>query len=812
MASSETTNQAELLRLVEQALELPPNERHLWLKQKVSPQDYQSIRRLLAKASEDTQGVWASPPFQHSRPSMIGRKIGPYEIKRRIAAGGMAQVFQAQRVEGDFHQKVAIKILMHNLDSISVLEHFEIERQILADLDHPNIARLLDGGTTEDDIQYVVMEYVDGVHLNNYFDPPKNLRELKNVVQLFIKIAQGLSVAHRAAIIHRDIKPSNIIVTKQAEPKLLDFGIAKILKPDYVISPKNTIVGALTPAYASPEQIEGKNITTTSDVYSLGICLFEVFTGYKPYDVESQTPVAAFTTIKSWLIEFTDKQKHLPTIIPDDLANIMRKCVAVDPEQRYLGAAELAEDLQNFLEDRPVRAKSPTASYRLRKFVRRNQLSAIAALTALVSLIAALGLSIYQTREANHLRALAEAQLSRAETVSRYLGDLLLSPSVNWDSRIQVGPNASVRDLLIAAEAQLMQDLFDLPDVRVELLNKISEARSRMGDHDAAIRIQTENVAWAKENLPIDSPVLEDAIYFLGAAHHNDLRFEGTFKHYLEVLERADARNLPLSLRQAYVTNDIAMAYAEQSQWISAVTYQGEALSMIARLGTSDEAAVWTPAYYNFGYYLYQAGQIEQAEDALRKALTIHQIQPDITMSPASKAYLRLARLVMFKNQTNSALLESEGYAREALRLSSQLAEKGSDHSTVILTAGTLAQVLILQNRFQEAYTLIEEIEEKYPLWKDKGEARYLAYARAKIHLEQSDLEHAKVMAERALELHRAGTIHPEDSGPFLKLLAEIYGNLGLDDQAINLKNASKTAYDQWREGESEVSKEKRDV
>jgi eukaryotic-like serine/threonine-protein kinase len=219
-------------------------------------------------------------------PTRIGRRIGAYNVLEEIGHGGMGEVYRAGRADGQYEKQVAIKLVRGGYDSAAVLDRFRHERQILASLDHPNIARLLDGGTTDDGIPYLVMELIEGTRIDEYCDAHE--LNVNGRLQLFLQVCSAVQYAHQRLVIHRDIKPGNILVTKEGVPKLLDFGIAKILDPSAGV--EATIAGPLTPEYASPEQIRGEPITTATDVYSLGVVVYQLLVGRSPYPAKTRTP------------------------------------------------------------------------------------------------------------------------------------------------------------------------------------------------------------------------------------------------------------------------------------------------------------------------------------------------------------------------------------------------------------------------------------------------------------------------------------------------------------------------------------------
>jgi tetratricopeptide (TPR) repeat protein len=313
-------------------------------------------------------------------------RFGPYRLTHRVGQGGMGMVYEAVRVD-DFHKKVALKIVRQGLDSDFARTRFRQERQVLASLEHPYIARLLDGGESDDGSPYLVLEFVDGRPITEYC---RNLDRTERL-RLFLKVCAAVEHAHRNLVVHRDLKPANILVTAAGDPKLLDFGIAKLIDPGSTAT--QTGFAALTPEYASPEQVRGEPITTASDIYSLGIILYQLLTDRKPYNLETAS-----------LPEMDRVICLEPPAAPglgDELDHILLMALRKEPERRYAGVQRFAEDIERYLDHRPVSARPDAFSYRAKKFVRRNwwQLAAVAAL--ILVLVAGLSFSLMEERRAN---------------------------------------------------------------------------------------------------------------------------------------------------------------------------------------------------------------------------------------------------------------------------------------------------------------------------------------------------------------------------------------------------------------------------
>jgi non-specific serine/threonine protein kinase/serine/threonine-protein kinase len=342
--------------------------------------------------------------------SLRNERLGAYEIVREIGRGGMGAVYLARRADEAFEKEVAIKVLKRGTDTEEVLRRFRAERQILARLEHPNIARLIDAGTTDDGLPYFVMEHVEGVPITD-FCAERNL-STRERIELILQVCSAVHFAHQNLVVHRDLKPRNILVTPEGVPKLLDFGIAKLLSEE-IDSVQVTVQGGqrLTPGYASPEQVRGEPVTTASDVYSLGALLYELLAGQTPHRFETSQPSP--TELFRVIVE--REPPHVASIATD-LDTILRKALSKEPPRRYSGASALAEDLSRYLDGRPVRARPATFSYRTSRFVRRNKVAVAAGATILLLIVAGVTVYVWEARqtalhaerEATHFRNLRQ--------------------------------------------------------------------------------------------------------------------------------------------------------------------------------------------------------------------------------------------------------------------------------------------------------------------------------------------------------------------------------------------------------------------
>lgn len=403
----------QVTEIYQTAVELPLSEQLEFVKSVCAGDEelFREVESLLEnnREAEDFLEFSAFEALSKSFASedLTGKKIGNYRIVREIGRGGMGAVFLGERADGEFEQKVAIKLVKVGLDSQTVIRRFRRERQILASLEHSGIARLLDGGTIDKGVPFLVMEFVEGVPLNEFCRRQNSIIETR--LKIFCEICETVDYAHQRNIIHRDLKPSNILVTNEGKPKLLDFGIAKVFGNQQDSSNKTeTIAFAMTPGYASPEQINGENLTRATDIYSLGVILFELVTGTRPYQFDSHSPleiariicetepekpsvvVSSRRSVVSEKQTLTKQESDNYQSINADLDNIILKSLRKKPEERYASAIELAEDLQRYLSGSPVIAKGESGLYKTAKLVRNHSVlfSIVAVLILLISIFA----------------------------------------------------------------------------------------------------------------------------------------------------------------------------------------------------------------------------------------------------------------------------------------------------------------------------------------------------------------------------------------------------------------------------------------
>jgi serine/threonine protein kinase len=442
----------------------------------------------------------------------MGRTVGQYRVLREIGRGGMGLVLLAVRADDQFEKQVAIKILRRGMDSEDIVRRFRNERQILASLEHPYIARLFDGGMTDDGLPYFVMEYIEGQPLDKYADAQR--LNIKQRLEMFRKVCEAVQYAHQNLVVHRDLKPSNILITPTGVPKLLDFGIAKVLSSDLSSSEQTrTETRMMTPEYASPEQVRAEKLTTRSDVYSLGVVLYELLTGRRPYrasdtapyelarlicEQDPAKPSMAVNTVET--IERVGDAKSPPTITPEsisrardtqpdklrhllsgDLDNIVLMALRKEQERRYESAEQLSADIQRYLYGLPIIAHKDTFAYRASKFVRRNRIGVAAASLVFLAIFAGLTISVWQARVAARERNQARRERAKADQLNNFLKSILSAAGPE-----QKGRDVKVIEVLSDAAARIDEEFANQPELKAQALQTIGQTYVDIGLMDEA--------------------------------------------------------------------------------------------------------------------------------------------------------------------------------------------------------------------------------------------------------------------------------------------------------------------------------------
>lgn len=592
-----------------------------------------------------------------------GYIVDRYRIVRQIGSGGMGVVYQAERANSEFEQKVALKLVNSNLISPNIVARLKGERQILANLNHPNIARLIDGGATANGIPYLVMEYVEGTRIDLYCSTHE--LNIPARLKLFQQVCAAVHAAHQQLIIHRDIKPSNILVTADGVPKLLDFGIAKLIDADTRISDTAlTMINErmLTPEYASPEQIRGEPLGTASDVYALGVLLYELLTGTKPYRfkggtlsqleelIQSHTP-----TKPSVALEKIQEQSAtgiditLTRTLRGDLDTIVLKAMHKDIARRYGSASALADDIENYLANRPIAARPDSIGYIARKFWQRNRWVVS---SVMIAVLVVIGLTIFYTLKLAAERDVAEREKLTATRVSQFMTEVFRVANPN-ESKANTVP---VREVLDNAATRIDRELGSEPQVQIALLQKMAQAYIGIGLWNSAESLLTKAATRQRNLYGSDNLELAGILTALANVQHRRAQFDE---------ERASLENA-LAIRHAlHADHDsdtvvalVALSgnYANSGRIDPALQHLREAESITSTLPTRD-SYILGKVYSGYGDAYFYVSRYKEAEEYYRKALPLLHGTIEQGADLYADTVISLASVLIGKSQPDDARL-----------------------------------------------------------------------------------------------------------------------------------------------------------
>jgi eukaryotic-like serine/threonine-protein kinase len=655
-----------------------------------------------------------------------GDMVGSYRLESRLGEGGMGSVWRARRADDEFEQQVAIKFVRVVGRDRGWVERFRAERQILARLDHPHIARLLDGGSTDDGQPYLVMELVEGEELLAFCD--RRQLAIRERLGLFLQVADAVDHAHRYLIVHRDLKPANILVHPERGPKLLDFGIAKIL----AVEPAECLlVGAgpdptlpedrlLTPDYASPEQILGQAVTTASDVYSLGVLLFELLTGQRPRRLRELTPASRERVLTTSTPEKPStvvrrrsdgeeppeglaarrglRPPQLVRTLRGDLDTIVLRALQTEPIRRYRSVAELAGDVDRFLAGRPIHARADTWRYRAGRFVRRHPWGAAAAV-----LIAALSVTFVANLIVHSARLATERDRAvSAEAKARTVSDFLFQLFEGADPSYSRGETVTARELLDRGKELIETRLGDQPEIRAALLSTLADVHLKLGLNSQAAELHREALALRRRLLGeshLDTAASEDR---LGDTLRRTTQIDEAETLLRQSLATREAQLAPDDPVLALSLNDLGLLLKERGDPEQAEPLLRRALAIrVARLGRDHHDT--NVSRSNLGQLLLDRGRYDEASALVEELIasrtrTLGEMHPDV-----ANAFHVLGSI----RQAQGRLDEAEGLLRRAIQI--RRAVLPPDHPYIGVSVNYLASVLQDQVRLEEAEGLYRE-------------------------------------------------------------------------------------------------------
>jgi serine/threonine protein kinase/tetratricopeptide (TPR) repeat protein len=713
-------------------------------------------------ASEPELGDFIETPVFRIRPEedvplAAGQRIGAYRVVRELGRGGMGSVYLAERADEEFEQRVALKLVRRGMDTDEIVRRFRSERQILAHLDHPNIAKLFDGGTTEDGRPYFLMEYVEGQPIDEYCDERK--LPTRERLALFREVCSAVHFAHQNLIVHRDLKPGNILVTAGGVPKLLDFGIAKLLDPNQALFALTRVeLRLMTPEYASPEQVRGETITTASDVYSLGVLLYVLLTGHRPYPRATQDPrslaqaiceteplrpssavgrVAEVKQPDGTVVELKPEsvsrvrdgeERLLRRRLAGDLDNIVLMAMRKDPQRRYASVAQFSNDIERHLEGLPVVARKDTLGYRTRKFVGRHKLGVAAAVTVLLLIV---GSSITMT--VLWRRAVREQQ--RAQAVSDFLEDLFSIPNPS-ESR---GEAITAREVLDRGVEKIDSGLEKQPELRAELMETMGRVYRSLGLYEPARKLLEGALHLNRQTLGNDDLLVAQNLHNLANLLHDmgkEADAEPMIRESLEIQEKRGAtRNIDyakgltslgglleergefdqaevfykqsLAIKRelpqvddddiATSLNNLGKLYATRGDYAAAEPNYRESLKLRLKIAGGQPDPEVAKSLGNIASFLQDRGDLASAETFHRQALDMRRKLYPAVSPPIALTLNNLGNVLQAEGKTG----EAERCYREALSIADAVA--GSDPKIRATFMRNLASVLVAEGKAAEA-------------------------------------------------------------------------------------------------------------
>lgn len=690
--------------MLEQALSLTQSSRKAFLVELTErdPDLGADLSRLLANSESDPEwlarGAAISVDMLDAIASaqqgtqIVGQQVGPFAIDQEIGQGGMAQVFLAHRNDGLFDQQVALKMMWQGMLRGDLLNRFERERQILANLNDPHIASLLDGGVTGDGRPWLAMEYVAGEPIDEHCH--SHQLTLEQRLTLLEDVAAAVSAAHRREIIHRDIKPSNVMVDQAGQVKLVDFGIAKLMGdgPDAATV---TEARLLTPEYASPEQLEGLPLGRESDVYQLGLLLFELVTGRRPFQRNGDSPL----TFQRKIVESppprpseTASRANAAGIKVDrDLDAIILKCLEKSPKDRYRTVEDLILDLRNYQQGLPLIAHAGLRWHRIRKFVARHRVG-VSVTAAFAMMLLAYALTVtWQSARIVQERDMAQLEAAKAQEISAFLQELFSNASPD----ISLGKTLTIKEMVDQGSAQLTNRLNDQPLLKASMLDNLGGIYFSLGEYPAAVDHYQRSLT-LREALNSSTEELSDSLLNLGSAQ----RGAGNFESALENLNKAATLRLttgaPDSLALASIYSELGIAHSELGEDERSGEYHGQALNLRLNTLVSDDVDL-ALSKADYGVVLHRQKRRQEAGQLYREAITVQEDKLGPTHPRTLTTLRNLAALEIGLDN----LPEAERLLKEVLQREQTI--YGGDHPKMGWTLGYLGKVAADQNNLSRA-------------------------------------------------------------------------------------------------------------
>jgi hypothetical protein len=695
---------ARIDALLDELFDLPEKERARGLSS-LSTEDPAVISEVesLLRAARSTQG-FLSAPARLAQPNVaqemaVGAQCGAWRITRLVGRGGMGEVYEAVRAQADFEQRVAIKILQH--EAAEQLERFQVERQILARLDHPGIARLYDGGITEDGRPYMVMEYVQGRAITDYCEATG--ATLQQRLRLFFQVCEAVAYAHRNLVIHRDLKPSNILVTRDGQVKLLDFGIAKLIDSQLARVTQGS-AAPLTPICAAPEQLNGQPVTTATDVYALGVLLFELLTGTHPWMTGDTPMLAAMRAVlhrpassASGMIESRPTAPVPARLVRGDLDAIVAKALRAEPEHRYTTVEAFKDDVARVLAGEPVEARTGVRLYVLGHVLRRYRWAAAAAAAIFISLAGGLGIAGWQAQRAGIERDVARRDAAREEALRYNLTSLFHGALAD-----RGGQPASAKDMIDNSSQRVLREYRDEPQLAGQLVLTLADLYGALEDVTGAAALLEGYVAEARPDM--DPVSLADARQKLA----NIELLRGHTDRAAELLAQAEAfwDKSPQSFVEERLEELAVRVKLQRARGDLDGAIATSRAAIAERIAHSGHDHRETALLYNsLAISLAAANRLDEALAAYRETTAIYRA---IGLGDGLDAQIIMANSGTLELRTGH-LREAETTLKSAFERERALA---GDSAAVAAAMGYYGKLLTITNRNDEALPLLRNAAE----------------------------------------------------------------------------------------------------
>ena len=693
--------------------------------------------------------------------SLPDRAIGPWRLVEEIGCGGSGVVWRAVRADGAYDQTVAIKLLWGRTRTSELERRFEAERRILASLEHPNIARLIDGGIAGG-TPFLVMEHVDGRPITDWCSI--HCPSLEKLLDLFASVCDAVGHAHRNLVVHRDLKPSNILVTEDGFPKVVDFGVAKLLAEPGRETALETGIPMWTPAYAAPEQIRGEPVTTATDVWGLGAVLYRLLTGAEVRTVDSFTPAALERAARAEPRRPSSSADVDTAGVParriaGDLDAIVRTALCIEPEKRYANGTEFSADLRRHATGLPVMARPPTVWYRLQKLVARNRIP-VAAGAAFVVLATAYAVALgLQADRLATARDRARFEAGQADAAVDFVGELL------WAAGPFVGAGIErPRDLVDLAIVRTDSAFSGTPRIRAEILTSLGKSAYWIGELDEARNLFERAVAISGSATvdEVDPETAWRALHYLGSTRHQFAEYEGAEAAFVRALETYGPILGPRDEHVASTRNALGWLYHETGDLDRAEANYRMALE-IRREVLGPGSVQYATTLENLGLLFADRGEYDASEPLVRAALQIRRRAYGPWHVNTAYAFRSLGRILYRQGRT----VEAEALLRTTVEMRRRLL--GATHHKYAEDIAALASVLAARGELTEAQSLLEEALaiRRESLGEDNPVTAVTRHHLGTVHHRLGDPSAADALYRSALGslTERFGTAHPWTAG-----------------------------------------------